>query len=81
MHVYSEVDSKDYISKQVQYVEVGLQLPKKQPKLGKKNFISRRDGLVKVQEQGRDESMQEDYPTTERWQKRKTRIPYQKHGQ
>ena len=31
--------------------------------------------LYIVQKQGRDENMQEDYPTTERWQKR-LYIPY-----
>ena len=30
------------------------------------NFISSRDGPVKVQKEGRNESMQEDYLTTER---------------
>ena len=33
--------------------------------------------LQKVQKQGRDGKMQEDYPTSEQWQKRKTRtLPY-----
>ena len=31
------------------------------------------DASVKVQKQDTDENMQEDYPSTEQWQKRKTK--------
>ena len=34
------------------------------------NFISSRDGPVKVQKQGRDENMQENCPIMQQWQKK-----------
>ena len=50
------------------YLEVGLETPQKEKKLGKKvsvklDFKLGMD-LKKVQKQGRDERMQEDYPTS-----------------
>ena len=39
------------------------------------SFISVRDGPERSTQQGRDESVQEDYSTMERWQKRKTKRP------
>ena len=62
---------------QCDIMAVGLEIPPKEHKLRGnhlQNFISSRDGPVKVQKQGREvENMQEDYPTMERWWKRKTR--------
>ena len=54
-------------------LEVVLETPpKKKTETSSKKFLKKtsfqvRDGLVKVQKQGRDEKTQEHYPTMEQW--------------
>ena len=56
------------------YLNVGLEPPKRKQIRGKK-FLEKTSfqvgvDLQTVQKQGRDENMQEDYPTSERWWKK-----------